>query len=118
MGRLLGYILIEKMENKKTEHTSNSRVCVRIPRHECTLTRALEMNDREILSVVFARLFDRRDSQLQANEAEGLARRDRIALLRQWDIFGFEIEGVQVVVVQEADNPRPRAGHTVRVECV
>lgn len=75
------------------------------------------MNDRIVLSVVFARLFDGCDSQLQSNEPEGLARRDRIALLRQWGILSLKIEGVQVVVVQEADDPRPRASHAVRVEC-
>lgn len=104
-------------ENQKT-HTSNPGIRVGIPCHESTLAGTLEMDDGKVLAVVFAGLLNCRDSQLQPDETECLAGRDGVALLRQRDVLGFEIEAIKIVVVQEADNARPRARHAVWIKGV
>lgn len=76
------------------------------------------MDDGKVLAVVFARLLNRRDAELQPDETECFAGRDGVALLRQWNVLGFEIEAVKIVVVQEADDARPRARHAVWIEGV
>jgi len=76
------------------------------------------MHDRHVWVVIFAGLLDLGDVQLQSDQAKGFARADGLALLVKRNGPGFKVEGVQVVVVEEADDTHPRAGHAVWVLCV
>lgn len=52
------------------------------------------MNHRIVFAVIFTRLLNRSDPQLQPNEAECLAGRDGVALLCQRDILRLEVKTV------------------------
>lgn len=56
--------------------------------------------------------------QLQSDQAKRLRCLNGSALLRQRDPAALEVEGVQIVVVEEADDAHPRAGDAVGVEGV
>lgn len=76
------------------------------------------MHNGEVLAVFRAGLLDGTDAQLQADQAEGFAGGDGRALFVSRDDAALEIEGVQIVVVEEADNTHPGAADAVGVEGV
>lgn len=118
------YLSMENAKCGPTDRTTrrlphgaaDSTVCVRIPGHEGAPARALEVDDGHVaVSEVGVGSIDRRHVELESNETEGLARGQRFAVLRGVKSAGFEVEGVEVVEVQEADDAHPSPRHAVRV---
>ena len=100
-----------------TRETSHLRVRIGIPACEHRPTTAIEVDHRPVRVVFFARRLDPRHAQLQRDEPDRFLGVDGSALLAERDLLGLEVEGVEVVVVQEADDAAPSAGDAIGIFC-
>lgn len=121
------YLSMEKTKRGPTYRTtrrlprgaSDLTVRVGIPSHGGAPARALEVHDGHVAIAVFwVGILDRRHVQLESKETESFTRGQGFAVLGRLGWIGFEVEGVEVVVVQEADDAHPGSSHAVRVKCV
>ena len=124
--------------------TSYPTIRVRIPSHISTLTPSLKAHNRHLLPlpitllsileyvsalsprsscyssiilpiIILTRHLHTSDMQLQTDQAESFSRLDWLTLAVRRNPAVFEVEGVEVVVVEEADYTHPRACYAVGI---
>jgi hypothetical protein len=72
------------------------------------------MHDFRTRHVVWAGIFDRRDADFEGDEADRFLGVDRIMLLVVGEGW-FEVEGIEVGIVEKADHAAPCPRYTIRV---